>query len=76
MTQTTYGMVKPEGLEHFLDIIWRIKSVGLAVEESKRKILSNDEFEIIYGHTKSKWFYAKMREYLTTNEIILLSEWT
>jgi len=75
--ESTFGMVKPEGLERHLveEIEERIFATGLDIEEEESLVMSVEQFEMLYGHAKKSMtpaMYDKMKDYLTTNEVLVL----
>lgn len=78
VTELTCGIIKPEGLIHRKSIKNMIKKSKLAsrlkIVASKKTLLSESNFEKIYGHTKQKLplIYKKMKKYLTTNKVEIL----
>lgn len=74
MIEKTFGMIKPEGLRYADDIEKRILSAGLKIEEKKETVLTENQFEKLYGYTKNKIpdIYEAMKNYLTSNAANLL----
>ena len=74
MVEHTFGMIKPEGMPYRQDILFRIRCKGLHVEDEQAIILSDEDCDTLYGHIRHKYpkKYTDMKEYLTTNESVIL----
>ncbi len=74
MLEETFGMIKPEGLEHAADIETRILIAGLEIIAKKKVILTENQFERIYGHVKTRLpnIYEAMKDYMTSNPVMVL----
>jgi len=74
--EETFGLIKPETIERNLvnEIKNRIKNAGLIIEEKKRMVMTIDQFDLLYGHTKQKKpaIYEPMKEYMTSNSVEVL----
>jgi nucleoside-diphosphate kinase len=71
MLEKTFAMIKPEGLVRADDIEARIIDAGLEIDARRDIILSEEQFELIYGHTRSSIpdVYDAMKSYLTSNYV-------
>lgn len=67
-------MIKPEGIVYKKEILERIVSSGLEIFETQEIVLSQEQFEILYGHVKViiPRAYDDMKTYLTTNQVVIL----
>lgn len=74
--EKTFGMIKPEAIERNLigEIEKRIYDIGLTIEEKKRIIITDEQFNVLYGHTQEKRpeIYEPLKEYMTNNTVEVL----
>jgi nucleoside-diphosphate kinase len=73
--ETTFGIIKPEAIERGLvkEIEKRIAGAGLRITSSRPALITEQEFELIYGKVdEPAWLHSARREYLTSKEVLLL----
>lgn len=74
--EETFGMIKFEAMERNLigEIEKRIYDIGLTIEEKKQIIMTLEQFNVLYAHTKEKRpkIYESLKEYMTKNPVIVM----
>ena len=67
--QKTFGMIKPSGIDKADEIKNIIKMHGLKILDSKRVIMSDENFEKLYFMHKDRQFFNDLRSSLVGKEI-------
>ena len=68
----TFGMIKPDGVEHREEIIKMIYAKGLKVYYAKACYLTDNLIEENYSHCIGRDFYPEMKENLKSGPVILM----
>ena len=73
MKNTTFGMIKPEGIKYREDIEERIRRI-LEIEEEREVTLTDEQFERLYDHARPAIpnTYGAMKEYMLSSPVIIL----
>jgi len=74
MVEKTFGMIKPEGMQYSSDIEDRIYSCGLEIIEIKELVLTGEQFELIYGHSRERIpdVYDSLKSYMTSRPVAVM----
>ena len=67
--QKTFGMIKPSGIDKIDEIKNVIKMHGLKILDSKRLIMSDENFEKLYFMHKDRQFFNDLRSSLVGKEV-------
>lgn len=67
--QKTFGMIKPSGIDKVDEIKNVIKMHGLKILDSKRLIMSDENFEKLYFMHKDRQFFNDLRSSLVGKEV-------
>jgi len=73
MAEKTFGMIKPEGIQYRTEIKRRILAAGLEIELETELVLTETQFEELYGHVKNNVprVYQDFKLYMTSNPVVM-----
>jgi len=74
LTERTFTMIKPDGVERGLvdEVIDRIKGTGLKIVAMRREKLDRPKAEELYSVHRGKDFFEKLVEHVLSGEVVVM----
>ena len=69
LMQKTFGMIKPSGMSKAVEIKSIIGSYGIKILKSKRLLLTEKQFNLLYAEHKNKPFFNELKSSLVGKEV-------
>lgn len=73
MLETTFMMIKPDGIQHLAQIIQQIKDKNLQIVAMRMQMLNHELLKQFCADKQGRYFYDRLMCYLQTGPVVMLA---
>ena len=70
--QITFAIIKPDAIDHAVEIIDILYKNGFTMEQYEVKKLDSEILRVHYSHVADRPFYPSLEEFMTSGNVVLM----